>query len=51
VIPRYEDDAHFPNPIWGEVRRTPSSHDIAKRQALLPRLRDAILDRFEGSLL
>ena len=21
VIPRYVDDAHFPNPIWGELKR------------------------------
>jgi diadenosine tetraphosphate (Ap4A) HIT family hydrolase len=51
VIPRYEDDAHFPNPIWGEVKRTPVSADLAKRKALVPRLREAILDRFEESLL
>lgn len=51
VIPRYEDDAHFPNPIWGEVRRTPASADLAKRRALVPKLREAILARFEGSLL
>ncbi|KIF81978.1 HIT family protein [Noviherbaspirillum autotrophicum] len=51
VIPRYEDDAHFPNPIWGEVRRTPASADLTKRRALVPKLREAILARFEGSLL
>jgi diadenosine tetraphosphate (Ap4A) HIT family hydrolase len=51
VIPRYEDDAHFPNPIWGEVKRTPSSTDIAKRRALVPKLRAALLERFSGSLL
>lgn len=51
VIPRYEDDAHFPNPVWGEVKRTPVSADLARRKALLPKLRDAILDRFAGSLL
>ena len=51
VIPRFEDDAHFPNPIWGEVKRTPASTDLAKRRALVPKLRDAILARFEGSLL
>ncbi|MGE5649588.1 HIT family protein [Noviherbaspirillum sp. UKPF54] len=51
VIPRYEDDAHFPNPIWGEIRRTPASADLTKRRALVPKLRDAILARFEGSLL
>lgn len=51
VIPRYEDDAHFPNPIWGDVRRTPASADMTKRRALVPKLREAILARFEGSLL
>lgn len=51
VIPRYEDDAHFPNPIWGEIKRTPASTELAKRHALVPKLRDAILARFEESLL
>ncbi len=51
VIPRYENDAHFPNPIWGEVKRTPDSADTAKRRALVPKLRDALLARFEASLL
>lgn len=51
VIPRYEDDAHFPNPIWGEIKRTPVSADLAKRKALVPRLREVILDRFAPSLL
>lgn len=26
VIPRYADDRHFPNPIWGEVRRAGVAH-------------------------
>ncbi len=51
VIPRYEDDAHFPNPIWGEIRRTPDSAELARRRMLMPKLRDALLDRFESSLL
>jgi len=51
VIPRYEDDAHFPNPVWGEIRRTPASGDVARRRALLPKLHEAILDRFSRSLL
>lgn len=51
VIPRFEDDAHFPNPIWGEAMRTPASADLAKRHALVPKLRDLLLDRFEQSLL
>jgi diadenosine tetraphosphate (Ap4A) HIT family hydrolase len=51
VIPRYDDDAHFPDPIWGEVKRTPQSTVLARRQALLPRLREVVLERFEQSLL
>jgi diadenosine tetraphosphate (Ap4A) HIT family hydrolase len=51
VIPRYEDDAHFPNPIWAETKRTPISTDLAKRRALVPKLREVILDRFDRSLL
>jgi diadenosine tetraphosphate (Ap4A) HIT family hydrolase len=51
VIPRYEDDAHFPNPVWGEVKRTPSSTGLARRAALLPKLRDAIAARMNQSIL
>jgi diadenosine tetraphosphate (Ap4A) HIT family hydrolase len=51
VIPRYESDAHFPNPIWTEVKRTPVSSELARRKALVPKLREALLDRFDRSLL
>jgi diadenosine tetraphosphate (Ap4A) HIT family hydrolase len=50
VIPRYEDDAHFPNPIWGEVKRTPSSAALGRREALLPTLREAIAERGDQSI-
>ncbi|RJG04996.1 HIT family protein [Noviherbaspirillum cavernae] len=49
VIPRFTSDAHFPNPIWGEVRRTPDSADLSRRRALLPRLRAAIVERLDQS--
>ena len=42
LIPRYNDDAHFPNPIWGQSIRVPSSADMAARSALLPQLREAV---------
>lgn len=34
VIPRFRDDRHFPNPIWGEPRRTviPNSPANLKQQ-------------------
>ena len=43
VIPRFEHDPHFPNPIWGERLRAPvatgGSHLIsALRTSLAPRL-------------
>ncbi len=48
VIPRYEDDAHFPNPIWGAVNREPEN--LATRLALLPRLSKKIQDDITARL-
>jgi diadenosine tetraphosphate (Ap4A) HIT family hydrolase len=45
VIPRYEGDAHFPNPVWAEIKRTPDSTDLTRRKVLLPKLRAAILEQ------
>jgi len=47
VIPRYEDDAHFPNPTWGAVQRTASPASLAARTALLPALRAALRDKLD----
>ena len=46
VIPRYVDDAHFPNPIWSRARQRPTAMTLASRAALLPALREAILKAF-----
>lgn len=51
VIPRYENDAHFPNPIWGELRRTPEPSEIEQRRARVDTLRELLQDRFHDSLL
>ncbi len=43
VIPRFADDRHFPNPIWGEVKRatTPRPVDIERlQQAIVAALSD-----------
>ena len=37
VIPRYLDDAHFPNPIWASTDK--SSQSLEAKRALLPELR------------
>jgi diadenosine tetraphosphate (Ap4A) HIT family hydrolase len=45
VIPRFADDAHFPQPIWGTRQRTPETGDLAARRARLPQLFDEIRAR------
>jgi len=44
VIPRYTDDAHFPNPTWGARQRDAGADALAARAALLPQLHAAIVD-------
>ena len=45
VIPRYRDDAHFPNPIWGTATHAPDAAALAARRALLPQLRQTLISR------
>jgi diadenosine tetraphosphate (Ap4A) HIT family hydrolase len=45
VIPRYLDDAHFPNPTWAVAQRSGGADVLAVRRALLPRLHAAIIER------
>jgi len=45
VIPRFADDAHFPNPVWAQAVRTPEPATLAARRALLPPLSAAIVQR------
>ena len=47
VIPRYRDDSHFPNPVWGQTVRATDTAVLAQRRALLPALRAAINDHFQ----
>jgi diadenosine tetraphosphate (Ap4A) HIT family hydrolase len=44
VIPRFADDSHFPNPVWGARLREPAQRGVADdfRRALAARLRDAL---------
>ncbi len=42
VIPRFQADAHFPQPVWGPQQRTPDAAWLAAQRALLPQLRAAI---------
>jgi len=45
VIPRFRDDAHFPNPVWAQAMRATDPATLAARRALLPQLSSAILQR------
>ena len=45
IIPRYTDDAHFPNPVWAQA--TPVLPDVSARKNLLPMLRAELLMRLK----
>jgi diadenosine tetraphosphate (Ap4A) HIT family hydrolase len=45
VIPRFADDAHFPNPVWGARMREPDEQTLAPRRARLPQLAAVIARR------
>lgn len=47
LIPRYEDDAQFPSPVWAPAVRTTDEPVLAARRALLPQLAADIARRFE----
>ena len=47
VIPRYLDDAHFPNPTWATTQRSSAPDVLAARRALLPALHAAIVERLK----
>jgi len=46
VIPRFADDAHFPEPIWGTRQRQSDPARLAERRSRLAALRAAIAARF-----
>jgi len=47
VIPRFADDAHFPNPVWTAAVRRTDEPILAARRALLPQLAANIARRLE----
>ena len=48
-IPRYEDDAQFPAPIWAAATRVTPPEVLAERRARLPQLRADLVRRFNES--
>ena len=47
IIPRYTDDAHFPNPVWATANA--DLLDVSARIALLPQLRTELLKRLNSN--
>ena len=45
VIPRYLDDAHFPDPVWAAVRRATAPAILAQRSAQLAQLKGVLIRR------
>ncbi|NMM37917.1 MAG: HIT family protein [Glaciimonas sp.] len=45
VIPRFEDDAQFPAPVWAQAQRATAPEILVQRTDLLPTLRTAIRAR------
>ncbi len=46
IIPRYQDDAHFPNPVWAAARTDIA--DVSVRRTLLPALRAELTRRLQA---
>ena len=44
VIPRFADDSHFPQPVWGSRLRDRSEHALGSGRAQLDRLRRRIAE-------
>jgi diadenosine tetraphosphate (Ap4A) HIT family hydrolase len=42
VIPRFNDDAHFPSPVWAAAQRQPDAAALAARASRLAALRAAL---------
>jgi diadenosine tetraphosphate (Ap4A) HIT family hydrolase len=44
LVPRHEDDAHFPRPIWAERSRTTAADVLETRRARVPALERALAE-------
>ena len=46
VIPRYSDDVHFPQPVWGQAQRALQPASLLERRERLGALRLKLAHRF-----
>ena len=45
VIARFDDDLHYPQPVWGTPQRIPAEETLQARRALVDRLREVIAEK------
>jgi len=48
VIPRYTDDVHFPQPVWGQAQRAPQPASLQMRRERLGALRVKMIQRLSA---
>jgi diadenosine tetraphosphate (Ap4A) HIT family hydrolase len=48
VIPRYTDDVHFPQPVWGQAQRAPQPASLQMRRERLGALRAKMIQRLSA---
>lgn len=49
VIPRFVDDVHFPQPVWGERQRAADVQQLAERRGRVLALRENLTVRLKRS--
>jgi len=49
IIPRFNDDVHFPDPIWAAAKRSAKADRLDSRKSLLPELRKTIIALCQNS--
>ncbi len=50
IIPRFVNDAHFPESIWGQTQRIVDDAILKQREALLPKLKTTIQQQFQKQI-
>lgn len=48
IIPRFKDDTHFPESIWGKAQREENPAALEKRYTLLSQLKKTIAEQFSN---
>lgn len=48
VIPRFEDDTHFPQPVWGERQRAAVPEQLQQRREQAAALKAALIQHFSS---